>query len=223
MSSPSSWQLAQLNIARAVAPLTSPVLADFVAALDQINALADTATTPYARPSSSRNDPAGRDTPRPAHVIRPFSLRPASRRIGHGRLQRGRGRRDSDTGVGSTPLRRPSISTISGDPTALTAAAGGLEPRSMTRGRDGTNPGTGGRSPGRDGRIGRCSSGWSSQMVGLGWISPSTCGRMTRGHRARWDPQSVRHELTPSRGWVVATCRRGRSGDEGPAVQGLWS
>ncbi len=37
----SSYQLAQLNIARLVAPIDSPVLADFVANLDRINALAD--------------------------------------------------------------------------------------------------------------------------------------------------------------------------------------
>ncbi len=35
------WHLAQLNIARAIAPLDSPPLADFVAALDRINALAE--------------------------------------------------------------------------------------------------------------------------------------------------------------------------------------
>ena len=37
----SSYQLAQLNIARLVAPIDSPVLADFVANLDRIDALAD--------------------------------------------------------------------------------------------------------------------------------------------------------------------------------------
>ena len=37
------WHLAQLNIARLRAPLDSPQLADFVAALDPINALADAA------------------------------------------------------------------------------------------------------------------------------------------------------------------------------------
>lgn len=36
-----SWELAQLNIATMLAPLDSPILADFVAALDRINALAD--------------------------------------------------------------------------------------------------------------------------------------------------------------------------------------
>ena len=36
-----AWHLAQLNVARAVAPLDSPVLADFVAALGRINAIAD--------------------------------------------------------------------------------------------------------------------------------------------------------------------------------------
>lgn len=37
----SDYQLAQLNIADMVAPIDSPVLADFVASLDRINALAD--------------------------------------------------------------------------------------------------------------------------------------------------------------------------------------
>ena len=35
------WELAQLNIAQPVAPLDSPTLADFMANLDRINALAD--------------------------------------------------------------------------------------------------------------------------------------------------------------------------------------
>jgi hypothetical protein len=35
------WHLAQLNVARAIAPLDSPTLAPFVAALDRINALAE--------------------------------------------------------------------------------------------------------------------------------------------------------------------------------------
>lgn len=35
------WHVAQLNVARAVAPLDSPQLADFVAALDAINALGE--------------------------------------------------------------------------------------------------------------------------------------------------------------------------------------
>jgi len=38
-----SHALAQLNIAKLVAPIDSPVLADFVANLDRINALADRA------------------------------------------------------------------------------------------------------------------------------------------------------------------------------------
>jgi len=37
----SEWQLAQLNIARLKAPIDSPELADFVANLDRINALAE--------------------------------------------------------------------------------------------------------------------------------------------------------------------------------------
>lgn len=35
------WELAQLNIAQPLAPLDSPVLADFMANLDRINSLAD--------------------------------------------------------------------------------------------------------------------------------------------------------------------------------------
>jgi len=35
------WHLAQVNIARMVAPLDSPVMAGFVAKLDELNALAD--------------------------------------------------------------------------------------------------------------------------------------------------------------------------------------
>ena len=39
----STWHVAQLNVGRAVAPPGSPELADFMAALDRINALADAA------------------------------------------------------------------------------------------------------------------------------------------------------------------------------------
>ena len=38
------WHLAQVNIARAIAPLDSPQLADFVANLEPVNALADAAS-----------------------------------------------------------------------------------------------------------------------------------------------------------------------------------
>jgi hypothetical protein len=37
----SDWHLAQLNVGRVVAPTDSPVLADFMNALDRINALAE--------------------------------------------------------------------------------------------------------------------------------------------------------------------------------------
>jgi hypothetical protein len=37
------WHVAQLNVARATAPLDSPALAEFMAALDGVNALADAA------------------------------------------------------------------------------------------------------------------------------------------------------------------------------------
>ena len=35
------YSLAQVNIARALAPLDDPIMADFVARLDEVNALAD--------------------------------------------------------------------------------------------------------------------------------------------------------------------------------------
>jgi hypothetical protein len=35
------WHIAQLNVARAIAPLDSPLLAEFMAALDSVNALAE--------------------------------------------------------------------------------------------------------------------------------------------------------------------------------------
>ena len=38
-----SWHLAQVNIARLIEPLESDLLADFVAALDPVNAMADSA------------------------------------------------------------------------------------------------------------------------------------------------------------------------------------
>ncbi|MFI6446775.1 DUF3291 domain-containing protein [Kitasatospora sp. NPDC050543] len=40
---PAEFELAQVNIARMLAPIDSPQLADFVAALDPVNAVADTA------------------------------------------------------------------------------------------------------------------------------------------------------------------------------------
>jgi hypothetical protein len=39
--SASAWQLAQLNVARPLAPTDSPLLADFMNQLDEVNALAD--------------------------------------------------------------------------------------------------------------------------------------------------------------------------------------
>jgi hypothetical protein len=39
-----NWHIAQLNVGRVLAPTDSPVLADFMAALDGVNALADTAS-----------------------------------------------------------------------------------------------------------------------------------------------------------------------------------
>ena len=43
MASDSAYELAQLNIARPIAPLTSELLVEFVALLDPVNALADRA------------------------------------------------------------------------------------------------------------------------------------------------------------------------------------
>jgi hypothetical protein len=43
MNEPHGWHLAQLNVARAIAPLDSAVLVDFMMALERINALADAA------------------------------------------------------------------------------------------------------------------------------------------------------------------------------------
>lgn len=39
----SRWQIAQINVARALTPLDSPQLAEFVSELDRVNALADSA------------------------------------------------------------------------------------------------------------------------------------------------------------------------------------
>jgi len=50
------YQLAQVNIARLRAPVNSPLLADFVAALEPVNAAADAARAP-ARCGSRRADP----------------------------------------------------------------------------------------------------------------------------------------------------------------------
>jgi hypothetical protein len=41
MSQSTAWHLVQLNVGRTIAPLDSPPLADFMAALEEINALAD--------------------------------------------------------------------------------------------------------------------------------------------------------------------------------------
>ena len=57
------YRLAQLNIARLLAPMDSPVLADFVSNLDRINALADTSPGFVWRLQSEEGD---------ATSIRPF-------------------------------------------------------------------------------------------------------------------------------------------------------
>ena len=66
-SSPAAWHLAQVNIARALAPLDSPVMAGFVARLVEINKLAeaspgyvwrfqdDTGNATYIRPYEDPN------------------------------------------------------------------------------------------------------------------------------------------------------------------------
>lgn len=57
----SSYQLAQLNIARLSAPIDSPQLADFVAGLDRINALADRSPGFVWRMQSEEGDAVARD------------------------------------------------------------------------------------------------------------------------------------------------------------------
>jgi hypothetical protein len=66
-SSPAAWHLAQVNIARALAPLDSPVMAGFVTRIAEINALAegspgyvwrfqdDTGNALYTRPYDDPN------------------------------------------------------------------------------------------------------------------------------------------------------------------------
>ena len=41
LNAPATWHLAQINIARARAPLTDPQMADFVAQLESVNRMAD--------------------------------------------------------------------------------------------------------------------------------------------------------------------------------------
>jgi hypothetical protein len=43
MSAPTRWHLAQINIGRIRAPMTDPLMSGFVAALEPVNALADSA------------------------------------------------------------------------------------------------------------------------------------------------------------------------------------
>ena len=54
----SDWHLAQLNVGRIVAPIDSPQLADFINALDRINALAEASPAAADRRPSARA-PAG--------------------------------------------------------------------------------------------------------------------------------------------------------------------
>ena len=63
--------LAQLNIARLMAPLDSPQVADFVAALDPVNAQADSATGFVWRLSRTRQfgPPEGWVIGRPSAVV----------------------------------------------------------------------------------------------------------------------------------------------------------
>lgn len=56
-----AWQLAQLNVARMRAPLDAPELADFVAALPEINALADAAPGFVWRLQTDAGDATGID------------------------------------------------------------------------------------------------------------------------------------------------------------------
>lgn len=64
-----SWQLAQLNIARLRAPLDAPELADFVAALPEINALADRARGFVWRLQTEEGDATGVDALGPDMLV----------------------------------------------------------------------------------------------------------------------------------------------------------
>lgn len=57
------WELAQLNIAQPIAPLDSPTLADFVANLDRINALADRSSGFVWRLKDETGDAVGFNKP----------------------------------------------------------------------------------------------------------------------------------------------------------------
>ncbi|MFT5893459.1 MAG: hypothetical protein ACI8VW_000325 [bacterium] len=59
----SQWELAQLNIAQPVAPFDSPALADFVANLDRINALADKSSGFIWRLKGEAGDASGFNEP----------------------------------------------------------------------------------------------------------------------------------------------------------------
>lgn len=63
------WHLAQLNIARLVAPIDSPQLADFVAELDAINALAEAAPGFLWRLQDDSGDATGIAHPFGAEMI----------------------------------------------------------------------------------------------------------------------------------------------------------
>jgi hypothetical protein len=54
----SDFHLAQVNVARMVAPIDSPTMADFVALLDEINALADGSPGFVWRPVKAEGEPA---------------------------------------------------------------------------------------------------------------------------------------------------------------------
>ena len=93
----SDWQLAQLNIARMVAPIDSPPMADFVANLPRINATAESSRGFVWRLMTPAGDATGVDHPFDADVIVNLSvwrdveaLRAFTYRTGHADIMRRR-------------------------------------------------------------------------------------------------------------------------------------
>ena len=65
----SQWDLAQLNIAQPIAPLDSAVMAEFVANLDRINAVADGFDGFIWRLKDDSDDPSSVSEPFPSETI----------------------------------------------------------------------------------------------------------------------------------------------------------
>ena len=91
------YHIAQINIARMVAPLDSPVMHDFVANLDRINALAESASGFVWRLKGDGND---------ATSLRPYGFRAV--RAGYlATYRRGPGVRGRARGARRARSRRP--------------------------------------------------------------------------------------------------------------------